>query len=209
MPLPSKTKKYLDKKIAKYEPIAHKTVYTAYDLAQTLRTELKQIAKTLLIATDKAYVLAVVPAHMRVDLKKLQKAVGAKKLSIPKEQVMVKIFKVKPGAMSAFGGLHKLEIWADKSLVKTKDVILSAGNFTDSVRMNVKDYLKMEQAKLASFAKSSGLKLTAKPAKKAKKAKKKTGKKKFAKPAKRKPVKKVAKKKPTKKVVKKGSKKRR
>ena len=177
MAIPSKTKNYLDKKLAKYDAIAHKTVYTAYDAAQTLRRELKEIAKSLLIAADKAYIIAVVPASMRIDLGKLKKALKAKKVSIPDEKLMVKIFKVKAGAMTAFGGLHKVEVWVDKSLLKTKDVILSAGSFTDSVRMKVKDFIDLEQAKLASFAKSGGYKIQAKPKIKKKSAKKKTTKK--------------------------------
>ena len=177
MAIPKITKKYLDKKMVKYEELAHKTVYTAYDLAQTLRKELNQIAKSLLIATDKAYVIAVVPAHMRIDLGKLKKALKAKKVSIPKEQVMVKVFKVKPGAMTAFGGLHQVEVWVDKSLLKTKDVILGAGSFTDSVRMKAKDFIKMEQAKLADFSQKAGYmlqvkKLKKKAVKKVKKVKK-------------------------------------
>ena len=36
MAIPATTKKYLDKKLTKYEAIAHKTVYTAYDVAQSL-----------------------------------------------------------------------------------------------------------------------------------------------------------------------------
>src|SRR3989338_1986506 len=92
MALPAKTKQYLDKKLAKYEAISHKTVYTAYDAAQTLRRELKDIAKSLLIAADRAYIIVVVPAHMRIDLKKLKQALNAKKVSIPNEKVMVKVF---------------------------------------------------------------------------------------------------------------------
>ena len=110
MSIPKQTKKYLDKQMTKYDELAHKTVYTAYDLAQTLRKELKEIAKSLLIATDKAYVIAVVPAHMRIDLGKLKKVLKAKKVSIPNEKIMVKIFRVRPGAMTAFGGLHKAEV---------------------------------------------------------------------------------------------------
>ena len=168
MAIPAKTKAYLDKKLARYEVLSHKTVYTAYDAAQTLRRELKEIAKSLLIAADKPYIIAVIPAHLRLDLGKLKASLRAKKVSIPREQVMIKIFKVKPGAMTAFGGLHKVEVWADKSLLKTKDVILSAGSFTDSVRMKVKDFLQMEQAKLANFATRGGYKLQVKPAKKSK-----------------------------------------
>jgi len=180
MPIPKTTKKYLDKKMARYDELAHKTVYTAYDLAQTLKKELKEIAKSLLIATDKAYVIAVVPAHMKIDLGKLKKSLKAKKVSIPNEKVMVKVFKVKPGAMTAFGGLHNVEVMADKSLLKTKEIILGAGSFTDSIRMKVKDYLDMEKAKLADFAKKGGyvLQVKKKPAKKKKKvAKKKPAKK--------------------------------
>ncbi len=166
MPIPKKTKKYLDKKMVKYDELAHKTVYTAYDAAQTLKKELKDIAKSLLIAADKAYIIAVVPAHMRIDLVKLKKSLNAKKISIPKEQVMVKVFKVKPGSMTAFGGLHKIEVLVDKSFLKTKEAIFSAGNFTDSIRMKVKDFIEVEQAKLASFTKTAGYKLQVKPKKK-------------------------------------------
>ncbi len=162
MAVPANVKKYLDKKMAKYDSLAHKTVYTAYDAAQTLQRELKEIAKNLLIAADKAYIIAVVPAHMRVDLGRLKKALKVKKVSIPKESIMIKVFKVKPGALTAFGGLHNAEVWVDKSLLKTKEIILSAGNFTDSIRMKAKDFIELEQAKLANFAKSGGYKLQVK-----------------------------------------------
>ncbi|MDD2806952.1 MAG: YbaK/EbsC family protein [Patescibacteria group bacterium] len=178
MAVPKNVKKYLDTKMAKYDELSHKTVYTAYDAAQTLRRELREIAKSLLIATDKAYIIAVVPAHMRLDLGKLKKALQSKKISIPDEKVMVKVFKVKAGAMTAFGGLHKVEVWVDRSLLKTKEVILSAGNFTDSVRMKAKDFIELEQAKLASFTKSGGYKLQTKAVTAKKKVKKLTTRKK-------------------------------
>ena len=172
MAIPKKTKQYLDKKLAKYDELSHRTVYTAYDAAQTLKRELREIAKGLLIATDKAYVIAVIPANMRLDLGKLRKALQVKKVSIPNEKLMVKVIKVKPGAMTAFGGLHKIEVVVDKSLLKTKEIILSAGSMTDSVRMRAKDFIELEQAKLASFAKSGGYK----PQKVKKKVKKKASK---------------------------------
>ena len=183
MAIPKQTKKYLDKQMTKYDELAHKTVYTAYDLAQTLRKELKEIAKSLLIATDKAYVIAVVPAHMRIDLGKLKKVLKAKKVSIPNEKIMVKIFRVRPGAMTAFGGLHKAEVLVDRSLLKVKEVILSAGSFTDSVRMKTKDFIDLEKAKLADFAKSGGYKLQIKKKKPTKKSAKKKAKKKTVKKA--------------------------
>ena len=158
MPIPKKVSAYLKKANKQFEAVTHKTVYTAYDLAHTLRTDLKAIAKALVIKTDKAYLIAVVPASARVDLKKLKTALGVKKISIPDEKVMVKVFNVKPGAITAFGKLHDVETIVDKSLLKAKDVILQAGSFTDSVRMKAKDFIELEQARLANFAQKASYK---------------------------------------------------
>jgi len=206
MPVPKKVKNYLDKQGVDYEEIAHKTVYTAYDAAQTLKKELKDIAKNLLVKADNTYALVVVPADKRLDLKKIKKALGAKKISIPQEKVMVKILKIKPGAMTSFGKLHKLETLVDKAMLNTKKAIFSAGSISDSVFMKVKDYIQMEEANLADIAMKGGYKIpkaTKKKMKKVKKAvttKKKPVKKKVVK-KKTAPNKKVAKKKVTKKKI--------
>lgn len=145
MPIPTKVKNYLDKLKWKYEEVPHRTVFTVYDLAQTLKIKLNTIVKTLLIKADKNYVLVMLPANKRVDLKAVKKLLGAKKVILSNEKEMSQIFKVKPGAMTAFGKLHKVGVVLDKSLLKTKDMLFSAGSFTESVRLKLKDYLKHEE----------------------------------------------------------------
>lgn len=173
MPIPQKVKDYLNKNKIKYEEILHKTVYTAFDLAQTLRKDLKEIAKHLLIQADKAYIIVIVPASTKVDLKKLKKALKVKKISLPSEQIMTKVFKVKPGLMTPFGRLHKIQTWVDKSLLKVQSAIFSVGSFTDSVRMKVKDFIKLEEAKLGNFSQKGGYKLQVKVVPKKKSGRKK------------------------------------
>jgi len=177
--------------------VLHKTVYTAYDAAQTLKKNLSDIAKNLLIETDRAYILAIVPADKRIDLAKLKKALGAKKVSIPKEEAMIKILKFKGAGPSSFGKVHQVETWVDKALNKAKDVVLSTGSATDSVVMKIKDFIDMEEAKMANFAMAGGYK---KP--KMNKAAKKKLAKKVVKKSIKKPIKKV-----TKKIIKKVAKK--
>lgn len=152
MSIPQKVKNYLDKNKVKYEVLAHKCVYTAYDLANTTKKKLSEIAKTLVVKADAKYILVVMPAHYRLDLGKLKKVLKAKKVEIAKENVMKKIFKVKPGAMTPFGALHKTEVVVDKALAKSKEALFSAGSFTDSLRMKVKDYINLEEARLENFA---------------------------------------------------------
>jgi Ala-tRNA(Pro) deacylase len=198
MSVPKKVKNYLDKQNVDYEEIAHRTVYTAYDAAQTLKKELKEIAKNLLVKADSTYALVVVPADKKLDLKKIKKALGAKKISIPNEKVMVRVLKIKPGAMTSFGKLHKLETLVDKAMLGTKKAIFSAGSVSDSVFMKVKDYVQMEEARMADIAMKGGYKVPKTVKKKMKKVKKAVASKK--KVVKKKPAKKkVTKKKVTKK----------
>lgn len=179
MPIPKQITSYLDKRGAKYGIVTHKKVYTAYDAAQTLKKKLEQIAKNLIVQTDKGLVLVLLPASKRVDLKKLKKLMnakgkGIKKIEIPKEGVMLRVLKVKPGALSAFGAMHKLEVYMDKGLQKAKKAIFSSGSFTDSLEMGLKEFEKLEKPVVGVFSEVKKFqKKVAKAAKKVKSSKNK------------------------------------
>lgn len=156
MPIPKTVAAYLKKANKKFEQISHKTVYTGYDLAQTLKRKLNEVGKALLVKADTAHVLVVLPASKRLDLGKLKKALKVKSISLVPEKAMTKLLATsKTAAITAFGGLHKFQTVVDRGLLKTKDVFLQAGNFTDSVRMKVGDFVKLEQAKLAQIAETT------------------------------------------------------
>jgi len=169
MPVPKQIINYLDKKGAKFVIVTHKKVYTAYDAAQTLKKRLDEIVKNLLVKTNKGFALVLLPASKRVDLNKLKKLMnakgkGIKKIEIPKEGAMVRIFKVKPGALGAFGSFHDLEVYMDKNLQKVKKAIFPTGSFTDSVEMAMKEFEKLEKPVVGAF---SEMKKFKKPAKEA------------------------------------------
>ena len=168
MAIPKQIKNYLDKKGAKFVIVTHKKVYTAYDAAQTLKKKLDEIVKNLLVKTNKGFVLVLLPASKRVDLNKLKKlmnakGMGVKKVEIPKEGTMVRVFKVKPGALGAFGSVHELEVYMDKNLQKVKKAIFPTGSFTDSVEMAMKEFEKLEKPVVGMFTEAKKFK---KPAKK-------------------------------------------
>lgn len=167
MALSKKLKNLLEKNKVAYEAVKHKTVYTAFDMAKTLKSRMEDIAKVILVKVDKAYVLVVLPGSRMLNIKKLAKALKAKKVSVAQEGIMKKLFKVEPGAMTPFGTLYKIPVYFDKALAKTKKVVARGGTFQDSVRIKTKDLIKLAQAKLADVGEA--VKKTAK----AKKAKKK------------------------------------
>jgi len=155
--LPAKLVKYLEEAGVKHEILEHKTVYTALDAAATMKKKMNEIAKSLLVKADQDYFLVLLPADYNLDFKKLAVRLGLhtgkkiKAIKIPGEKIMAEALKVKAGAMSAFGGLHKLPVVMDKGLNKVKKAIFSSGSFDYSVEMAVKDFAKLENAVLGSF----------------------------------------------------------
>lgn len=85
---------HLEQNKVKYEIIKHRTVYTSHDVAATLHLKLKEIAKNLLVKTNKPfivgakpYAIVLVSAEMRVDLKKLVKVVNQWTIKMNQEAI--------------------------------------------------------------------------------------------------------------------------
>lgn len=155
MAISKKIEGYLKKAGIKYDVVKHKKVYTAHDLAATLKKQLNAVAKSLLIKADKKYVIVSIPAGYQLDLGKLKKQLKAKALRIANEPEIKKVLKMKLGMLTPFANLHKLELVIDKALLKVKDVLANAGSFTDSVRLKMKDLHRLENARVAHFAKKA------------------------------------------------------
>lgn len=160
-----KLEKFLSDHGIDYDVLQHKTVYTAFDAAQTLKKKLGEISKSLLMKADKKYVLIVMPASHRADLGKLKKLLKVKNLEIVQEKEMAKVLKVKPGAVTPFGKFHGLPVYVDKALLKSKLIVASTGSFTESVLMKAKDLLETGVESVETFAKEHKYKIQ-KPKKK-------------------------------------------
>jgi Ala-tRNA(Pro) deacylase len=155
--LPEKVVKYLEKAGVPHEILEHKTVYTAYDAASTMRRKLEEIAKSLLVVANKDYYLIIVPADHNLDFGKLnafltkQSGKDYKTVKIPGEKIMAEVFKIKAGTLSAFGKLYNLPVMMDKTMTRVKKGVFSSGSFNHSVEMAVDDFARMENAVLGSF----------------------------------------------------------
>lgn len=151
MLFPKKLQKILDATRANYTLVSHRIVYTAFDLAATLRLPLADVVKTLLIKTDKGFAIALLSAAQQLDLKKLAKIASVKKIIIPKEREMVTRFKVKKGPLASFGSLYALPVYLDKNLLKRKKVLFSWGSFKESILLPIKDFVNAEQPIIGIF----------------------------------------------------------
>jgi len=147
MPIPKSLLGFLDKNKVKYEIVKHRVVYTALDKAATLKMKPQEVAKSVIVSLDaKDHMLALIPANKNLDKKKLlalinkqrQKAKLAnyKKIDFAKEQWMKKVLKsIKVGAIPAFGTLYKLPTLIDNALAKPSKIIISAGDYQNSLKI--------------------------------------------------------------------------
>jgi len=151
MAIPKNLLKLLETNKIKYLAVEHRKVYTAFDSAETQDIKLSEVAKAVLLKGKKNLYLAVLPAGNNCDFKALGRLAGDK-LSMAKEKDIVTKLKSKIGLLHPFASLFKLPVFIDKKLLKNKKINLPAGSYTESVIMNVKDYLKLENPIPGSFS---------------------------------------------------------
>ena len=156
----AKVKKLLGLNKVKYNLVSHRKVYTAFNSAETQHANVKQVVKTVLIKLSKAVpfgltttdaILVCVPSGKRLDLKKISKATKAT-AKIGKEKDIEKKLKTKVRLLHPFGSIFKLPVLLDNKLSKNKKLLVSAGSYTESLEINTKDYLKLENPILGSFS---------------------------------------------------------
>lgn len=146
--------KLLDLAKVNYKIVEHKVVYTAHDAAQTTKKKLGEIAKVVLVKADKSFVLIVLPAGKYLDFKGIKKALKAKKVSMATEKDITKYLKTKVGLLHPFGSIYNLKTLLDKGVSKTKKMIASAGTYTHSLELSVKDFEKLVKPIKGPFSKA-------------------------------------------------------
>ncbi|HCP08370.1 MAG TPA: hypothetical protein DIT25_01055 [Candidatus Moranbacteria bacterium] len=156
--------KYLDDQKYKYEIIEHKTTYTAWDVSQTEKIKPQEVAKSLVMKVDNDCLVAMITANRNLDKQKLLKVINAqrkklklknyKKIDFAKEVWMKKNLPGKVGAVPPFKGILKLDIYIDSLLAKNKKIYAGTGEYVYSFRINVSQFLKIENPVKGSFSKS-------------------------------------------------------
>ena len=91
--VPKKVEGFLAKVGAKYELVGHRTVYTAFDKAATLKVKPAQIAKVLVVKIDETLAMAVVGGDRNLDVGKLKSWLNPKRSILPKKRSSAKLSK--------------------------------------------------------------------------------------------------------------------
>jgi Ala-tRNA(Pro) deacylase len=131
-----KLKKFLDDNKVKYVSVKHSLAYTAQEIAASAHIRGKELAKTVIVRLDGKPAMAVLPANRRIDMDRLRRAAGARRVELATEQEFQDQFPgCALGAMPPFGNLYGMKVYADTVLSGDEEISFNAGSHTELIRM--------------------------------------------------------------------------
>jgi Cys-tRNA(Pro)/Cys-tRNA(Cys) deacylase len=99
------------------------------------------------------HILAVVPGNSEVDLKKLAKAVGEKKVYLTTQKEAETLTGLQAGGISPLALLNRgFQIVLNQSAQDHAEIHVSGGQRGLNIRLPVKDFVKLTNARLAEIS---------------------------------------------------------
>ena len=146
-------KRYLEENRVPFEHHVHRTAYTAQEVAAEEHVPGRMMAKSVIIHTGRGFVMAVLPAPLRVDLAALRAALDAPEARLATEAEFASLFPdSETGAMPPFGNLYNLPVYADTGLTRTEEIVFNAGTHRDTIRIRSGDFARLLKPQVMDLA---------------------------------------------------------
>jgi Ala-tRNA(Pro) deacylase len=152
----------LEKEHIPYEHLTHDFVHRSEEAAKIRGSRFEETAKALICHTegeatsehDKIWIImAVVPGPAKMSYNSLKKEIGVKKLCLASPEEVQRSTGLSIGSVPPFGNLWSIPMYIEKSLLDEEYLVFSAGSHYDSIRLKVKDYLKVVPTRVLQFRK--------------------------------------------------------
>jgi Ala-tRNA(Pro) deacylase len=146
---------YLDREWVHYDVLPHPEAFRAAEIAHTLHTPEKEMAKVVIVKVQERFVMAVLPASWNVNLDRLRTVLATPHLRLATEDEIKDLFpNCEVGAMPPFGNLYGLPVYVDQSLTEDKEIVFQAGTHSDAIRMRYWDFAGLVFPVIAEFHRS-------------------------------------------------------
>ena len=144
---------FLHKARVPFTTFRHPPAFTAQEEAQVSHVPGGSWAKVVVCHADDELILAVLPAHLMVDLEALRRLAGAVHVRLAREPEFARSYPdCEPGAMPPFGALYDQRVFVDQSLVGEPEMVFNAGTHTDAIRMHYGDFVDLSHPVVGVFA---------------------------------------------------------
>jgi Ala-tRNA(Pro) deacylase len=137
-----------------FEILAHGSSASAFAEARELGVEAEETLKTVVVDTDGHHALVVVPASRRVDMHRVEDALGDHRAHLATEDELQRDFPdVELGAFPPMGSIVGVETLVDPHVFDHETIVFAAGTRTESVKMRTADLFREEPVVMAPLVK--------------------------------------------------------
>jgi Cys-tRNA(Pro)/Cys-tRNA(Cys) deacylase len=147
--------KLLDGKKISYKAYSYPdNLRDAEQVAQALDLPVERVFKTLVVSRPKPdkNILAIIPANQQLDLKKLAKIVGDKKLKMASHRDAEALTGLQVGGISTLALLNRgFDVYLDQSAATIEEIIMSAGERGQQVELAVGDFVNLTRARFVDL----------------------------------------------------------
>lgn len=134
---------YLEAHRIDYQVIPHPHSGCSTETARSAAVPLDVLAKPVLLEDELGYVMAIVPASCRVDVRSLSDQLH-RELELASEPELAALFHdCERGAMPPLGSPYRIPTVYDDALTGLDEVCFEAGDHEDVVRMRGEEFLRL------------------------------------------------------------------
>jgi len=153
MTIARKLNEYLKTNRVRFEVISHPEAFSAQMVAQVEHAPGRTLAKVVMVKAGRQVVMAVLPATHRLDEHRFKKLLGVKQVRLATEKEFEKLFDdCEVGAIPPFGNIYSVPLYVDQTLAQNNNIVFNAGNHRESVKISFRDYERLVEPELCSFA---------------------------------------------------------
>ena len=145
-------KQLLEAEHVPYQVHPHRVAYQATAVAAADHVPASEMAKVLVLRSDRQFVMAVLPATRDLELQRLRDLVGDPRLVLADETEFASLFPgCETGAMPPFGDLFGMPLWVDDSLGREEETVFNAGNHRETVHISYRDFVRLAHPEFGDF----------------------------------------------------------
>jgi Ala-tRNA(Pro) deacylase len=154
MRMPHRVEELLNARHIAYHTLPHREEQTSQEVAHASHVPGRKLAKVVALRGARgAWMLAVVPAPLRVDLSSLRFWTGQKGLRLATEaEIMRRFPDCEPGAVPPIAPLHDVPVFIDDSFADTPDVYFEDGSRRRLVGLRLKDFIRIANPTIRHFS---------------------------------------------------------
>jgi Ala-tRNA(Pro) deacylase len=133
---------FLNEKNINFKSVQHEATFTSEESAKARGEDLSIGGKAIVMKVDNDFKLYVLSASKKLSSKCIKDYHKAKNIRFANKEELLQLTGLVPGSVPPFGKpILNFDLFVDESILSNEKIAFNAGSLTNSIVMNVGDYI--------------------------------------------------------------------